>query len=109
MLEGFLKESSDKTTSKPEMENVEQEKQEHKLIGTFLRTKGLKLFAYNSLKNELFEVEIKYGEILHIVPDGYGGLKAIDPEFEKAFVDSRNIHFEALNFKNAEKRLSKVK
>ena len=35
MLEPLLKETSDKTTSKPEMENMEREKQEYKLIGTF--------------------------------------------------------------------------
>jgi hypothetical protein len=109
MLEPLLKESSDKTTSKPEMENVEREKQEYKLIGSYLRTRGLKLFAYNSLKNKLFEVEIEHGDTLHLLPDENGKLRAVDLELEKATVDSRDIHFEALNWKNAEKRLRNFK
>lgn len=109
MLEPLLKESSDKTTSKPEMENVEREKQEFKLIGSYLRTRGLKLFAYNSLKNKLFEVEVEHGDTLHLIPDENGKLRAVDLELEKAIVSSSNIHFEALNWKNAEKRLRNFK
>jgi len=109
MLEPLLKETSDKTTSKPEMENVEREKQEYKLIGTFLRTRGLKLYAYNSLKNLLTEVDITHGDTIHLIPDENGKLRAVDLELEKATVDSRDIHFEALNWKNAEKRLKKFK
>jgi len=109
MLEPLLKETSNKTTSKPEMENVEREKQEYKLIGTFLRKRGLKLFAYNSLKNLLTEVEVEHGNTLHLMPDENGKLRAVDLELEKATVDSREIHFEALNRKNAEKRLKKFK
>lgn len=109
MLEPLLKETSDKTTSKPEMENVEREKQEYKLIGTFLRTRGLKLYAYNSLKNLLTEVDIEHGDTIHLIPDGNGKLRAVDLELEKATVDSRDEHFEALNWKNAEKRLRNFK
>lgn len=109
MLEPLLKETSDKTTSKPEMENVEREKQEYKLIGTFLRTRGLKLYAYNSLKNKLTEVQIEHGDTLHLIPDENGKLRAVDLELEKATVNSVDIHFEALNWKNAEKRLRNFK
>lgn len=41
------------STTKPEMENVEKEKQEYKLIGKYLRRKGLNLYAYNQAKDEL--------------------------------------------------------
>jgi hypothetical protein len=109
MLEPLLRESSDKTTSKPEMENVEREKQEFKLIGHYLRTKGLKLYAYSSSENKLSEVVIKHGSLLHLLPDGNGKLHAVDLELEKAIVDSRNIHFEALNLENAKKRLRNFK
>ena len=109
MLEPLLKESSDKTTAKPEMENVEREKQEYKLIGSYLRTRGLKLFAYNSIKNKLTEVQIEHGDTLHLIPDENGKLCAVDLELEKATVDSRDIHFEALNWRNAEKRLRNFK
>lgn len=109
MLEPLLKESSDKTTSKPEMENVEREKEEYKLIGTYLRRRGLKLYSYNRSKDTLTECEITRGATLHLLPDENGKLKVVDLELEKAIVDSRNIYFESVNFKNAEKRLRNYK
>lgn len=99
----------EKTTSKPEMEMVEREKHEYKLVGTYMRRKGLKLFAYNSLKNELKEVVITTKDTINILPDENGKLTAIDTGYEEANVDTRNIHFEALNLKNAKKRLQKYK
>ena len=109
MLEPLLNEQDKHNTTKPEMENVEREKQEYKLIGNYLRTRGLKLYAYNSLKDELTEVNIDRGDTLHLIPDENGKLRAVDVELEKATVDSRNTHFEALNRKNAEKRVRNYK
>lgn len=86
MLEHLLKETSNKTTSKPEIENIEREKQEYKLIGTFLRTRGLKLYSYNSLKNKLTEVQTQRGNTLHLINDENGKLRAIDLELEKVTV-----------------------
>jgi len=99
----------EKATKKPEMEMVEREKHEYKLIGTYMRRKGLKLYSYNSIKNELKEVHVLTKDTLQIVPDENGKLTAIDTGYEKAYVDSRNIYFEALNLKNAQKRLAKFK
>jgi len=109
MLEPLLKEQDNSKTTKPEMEQVEREKQEYKLIGNYLRTKGLKLYAYSSLKDELTEVNIDRGDTLHLIPDENGKLCAVNVELEKATVDSRNIHFEALNWKNAQKRVRNYK
>ena len=94
---------------KPEIENVERAKQEYKLIGKYLRKKGLRLYAYSSIKNELKEVKITMKDQVHITTDEYGKLAPVDLGLEEAEVDSRNIHFEALNWKNAEKRLEKFK
>jgi hypothetical protein len=109
MLEPLLKESSDKTTSRPEMEQVENEKQEYKLIGHFLRRSGLALFGYSSKENKLYKVDITTGDLLKIVPDGNGGLTVIDPEMQKCTVNSAHIFFEALNLRTAKERLRKFK
>jgi len=97
------------STSKPGMENAEREKQEYKLIGKYLRRKGLKLYAYNSMRNELNEVDITIKDAVHLVPDDDGKLEPIDLGLEEATVDSSHIHFEALNMVNAVKRLAKFK
>ena len=99
----------DRGTTKPEIENVEREKIEHKLIGKYLRRKGLKLYAYNSMRNELKEVDITTKDAVNLVPDEDGKLMPVDLGLEEATVDSRHIHFEALNMVNAEKRLAKFK
>lgn len=100
---------NEKSVSKAQMEQVENQKQEYKLVGKYLRTKGLKLFSYNSLNDELKEFEIKTKDEIHLLPDENGKLMPIDLGLEEVEVDTRNIHFEALNIKNAEKRISKYK
>ena len=45
--------------SKPESELVEREKMEYTLLGTFYRTKGLKLFTYNPKTEDIKELLIK--------------------------------------------------
>lgn len=42
-----------------EIEQVQKEKHEYKMLGTYLRTRGLKLFAYNPVTKQLKEVVIK--------------------------------------------------
>lgn len=94
--------------NKPEMEMVEQEKDEYKLIGKYIRTKGLTLFSYNSMKDELRIVKIDKKKDLTITfEEAQMGTKEVSEE--ECTVDSRNIHFEALNMKNAKKRVQKWK
>jgi len=93
--------NSDKTT-KQDIEKVQEEKQETKLIGRYLRRKGLKLYSYNYSKNEIKEVKVTTKDIITLRDD----LSAVDLGLEEANVDSRNTHFEALNLKNAHKRVS---
>ena len=95
-----------KKVDKPEVEQVQKQKQEYKLIGTFLRTKGLKLFHYSPITFELNESIIKYSDTIHVIPDN-GVLTTVDKEVQKCNVDTRAIYFEALNIKNARKRFEK--
>jgi len=105
----IINDNSDITkTNKPDIEQVEKKKQEYYLLGTFLRTRGLRMFGFNHLKNEVFEVKIQYGNTIHLVPIE-GKLMPVDLEAEKCTVDSRFEYFEALNFESANKRVSKYK
>ena len=94
---------------KPEMENVEREKQEYKLIAKYLRRKGLKIYAYDSIQDELTEVQTSTKDDVHLIADDDGKLMPVDLGLEEATVNSTHIHFEALNMVNAEKRLAKFK
>lgn len=94
--------------SKNEIEQVELQKKEYTFLGKFLRTPGLKLFGYNSLKNEIFEVEINYSNTLHLLHRN-GVLTAVDLESEKCLIDNSFEYFEALNIISAKKRVRKFK
>ena len=93
---------------KPEMEQVQQEKQEYHLIGTYLRTAGHTLYGYNHLENKIFPVEIKYGDTINLVPMD-GQLVPIDYTAQECVVDSRFTYFECLNLKNAHRRVDRYK
>lgn len=93
---------------KPDMEQVQQEKHEYKLLGTYLYTRGLTLFGYNHFEDDIFRVEVKYGDTIHLAPID-GKLMPIDYESEKCVIDSRFAYFEALNYKTAKERVLKFK
>ena len=96
--------------SKPEIEQVQQEQTEYYFLGSFCRTRGLSLFGYSSLKDELILVDkIRSTTITIRRNTKTNKLEAYDAEFEKATVDSRMEYFEALNWKTAKKRLEKYK
>ena len=94
--------------SKSEIEQVQQEKQEYYFLGSFIRRAGLKLFAYNSQKNEIYEIKIKYSNTIHLVPQA-GILVPVDFEAAKCMIDSRHEVFESLNYDSAINRLIKWK
>jgi len=104
----LLNDYKDLKISKTQQEQVQQEKQEYYLLGTYLRTKGLKVFFYNPIKQNVEELEIKYSDTIHLVPRD-GKLIPIDYENEKCQIDSRNIYFEALNLNSAKKRVIRFK
>ena len=91
-----------------QMEHVEQEKMEYKLIDTFLRTPGLKLWFYNP-ETEVIEEVISQGMKLStaqlVIRDGVAVVE--DYEHKSLNIDPRDIYFEALNWQNAEKRVKR--
>jgi len=101
--------NSDATIIKQnEIEQVQQAKQEFKLLGTYLRTAGLNLYCYNPHKDTVEQVEkVKTGDCLLTLSDG----KFIPSEYKKqsVTVDPTWEYFEALNMKNAIKRVEKFK
>jgi len=94
--------------SNGEIEQVQLQKQEFYLLGTFLRTKGLSLFYYNPTNGEVKEATIKYSDTLHIykLPDKW---ITIDWESQKCTIDSCVIYFEVLNMRTAKERVKKYK
>lgn len=96
--------SRDNCISNCEIEQVQQEEHEYYLLGTFLRTRGLRLWGYNYFEDKVFEVIIEYGDTIYLLPMN-GKLIPVDYEAEKCTVDSRFVYFEALNRQNAEKRV----
>lgn len=92
-----------------EIEQVQQEKQEFKLIGTYLRTIGLKLYCYNPHKDIVEEVEVKSNSKTCVLVPLERGYLIEDYEKPKIDVNPNWDYFEALNFKNAVKRVEKFK
>ncbi len=74
-----------------------------------MRTKGLRLYAYNPSNGELKEVKVEYSDTVHLTKDERGKFSYFDPLEQKTTVDSRNIHFESLRLKNAKQRVNKWK
>ena len=107
-MEIFGKILGKEKTSKAEIERVEKEKDEFKLIGKYIRTKGLMLFSYNSMKDELKIIKIDKTKDA-VIKFEEGQMMKGELTEEECTVDSRNIHFEALNLKNANKRVKKYK
>lgn len=101
----IINNTSDDFVKKSDIEHVENEKQEYKLVGRFRRTPGLKLFSYNSSSDELKELVHEKETLLKLNDDGTSS----DFSSQKANIDSRNIQFESLNMKNAIKRVDKYK
>jgi len=92
-----------------QMEHVEQEKMEYKLIDTFLRTPGLKLWFYNpetEVVAEVIEKEVEKGTAQMVITSEKDYVIE-DHERKSINVDSRNIYFEALHWKSAENRVKK--
>ena len=100
--------SGQNTVSQNEIEQVQIKEHEYYLLGTFLRTRGLRLFGYNSFDDKVFEVAIKHGDTIHLVPMD-GKLIPVDYDMESCTVDSRHTYFESLNMRNAVRRVQNFK
>lgn len=99
-------ENSKTDTKSNGIELVEQEQQEYKLVGSFMRTKGLKLFGYNHSSGKLYEVEVTKDDEIHLTPS-VNGLTTKYSINAEAKINSADTHFEALNLNTAIKRVNK--
>jgi hypothetical protein len=99
----------DNAFTKAQQEAVEQEQIEHTLIGTFNRTKGLKLFAYDVLNDYLYEVDEIFEGDLYLMRNLEGKIRAFEVGHSKTFINPNHRHFEALNLENAERRVQNYK
>lgn len=97
-----------RTSLKPEIEIVENEKQEFKLIDTYLRKPGLALFSYNIETDDLQKVEIDRSKTCSI--SMIHGEVEVKPSYkEKVVVDPKLEYFESLNFNSALRRVQRFK
>lgn len=105
----ILNDKSDVTTSRQtDLELVQKEKQEYKLIDTFLRTPGLTLFCYNPHKDIVEIIESKKSNsAIMVIKDT--DIVVEDYEHSQCVIDPTCEFFEALNVKTAEKRVEKWK
>jgi hypothetical protein len=91
--------------NKAAIEAVENEQEEYKLVGTYIRTKGLKLYAYNPTDDTVQEVD----SIPQPTATVDGKLEVETIGYLTANINTKHIHFEALNTKTAQKRVEKYK
>ena len=99
----------DNSFTKAQQEAVEQEQTEHTLIGTFNRTKGLKLFAFDVLNDYLYEVDEIFEGDLYLMRNSEGKIRAFQVGHSKTYVNPNHKHFESLNLENAQRRVEKYK
>ena len=105
--------NSKQTVDKPEIEQVVREQKEFSILGTYALTKGLSLFAYNSLTGKIRRITLKRGDFIQCELVKFGDNKIewvyFDPENYNTTIDSKEIYFESLNLEKAEKRVEKFK
>lgn len=90
--------------SRPEIEQVEKEKQEYTLIGVYALKPGLKLFEYNPKKDTVKEVKVLDRQRIEI-DIMHGGSFSESESPKHVTVDSRNIYFQALRMESALNRV----
>jgi len=93
---------------KAQLEQVQQKEHEYALIAQYTRTRGLTMYAYSTMSSEIVEVSVSHKDTVHLKPTSIG-LIADVAATELCEVDSRDIHFEALNLKTALLRVKKYK
>jgi hypothetical protein len=96
----------EKTTA-PEIEHVEKEKLEYKLLGSCILTPGLSLFSFNSETGEIRKITVERKKSAFISAHN-NKLTSINNTQRTVKIDTKLIYFEALNIKNAVKRVSKA-
>lgn len=93
-------------------DETKQQKDDQKeltLKGRYVITRGLKVFGYNPINNELYELKPYDIEEVEVYSKPDGTIAHNFHEKAKAKITEGLIYFEALNKRNAEKRLLKWK
>ena len=99
---------SEKPILKPAISIVQKVKSEYKLVSEFIRTKGLNIYGYNPISEELSKIDIKVTEELYIFRDSLTNkLTYKDSGTVSCKLNPEFIYFEALNLYSANKRVHK--
>lgn len=88
-----------------EVELIDKEKKELKFLGSFRRKRGLRVFEYNLKKDTLKEAEME--EIASL--DFKSNKKHALSKKGKIFLNKDCVYIQALNFKNAWRKINKSK
>lgn len=84
-----------------EQHQEQKQRQEYKFLGTVIIRKGLKMFEYNSEKDTMKEVRTTEQAI--------GDLYGNTIKNKKALANSKYLYFQALNERNARRKLKQFK
>ena len=96
------------TLSKSKTEQVQKKKHEYYLLGAYFVHRGLSLFSYNPVSGEIKKVQLIYPKTVYLKQTKLGDM-FIDEKHIRADIDSKNIHFQALNFRTAKERVKRYK
>ncbi len=91
-----------------EIEHVQKSKKEFHLLGTYLLTRGLRLYFYNPLKDEIKEASIEENTTLSLGSIG-GKLNPIEKNLGKCEINNNYEYFQALNMEKAIRRANRFK
>lgn len=105
VLNSNIKDSLDKE----QLEYLQKKKHEYKLLGRYTRRTGHNLYCLKHQTGKIEEIKIRRTSTAKIIPNGTGGLTWIDADYDSVMVDSRDTFFEALNMRNAERRVERFK
>lgn len=86
--------------TKPQVERVQQQKQEYKIIGSYYIPRGMTLFSFNKETGDVAKVDVKLGNTAHVIFRD-GRLTWEDKDAKKTLADYRLVYFTSLNLDNA--------
>lgn len=90
----------DHNDQRTEEQRLVDQKKEYKLVETFLRTPGTRLFGYDVANNELYCVEEVERQTVHLI-------NTDDTACRSAMINTNHEYFEAISWKTARKRINK--
>ena len=102
----IINENDQLKTNKPDIEQVQLQKQEYKRLGTYHMPRGVKLFSFNAFSGEVLEVSIKLGDTAHVVFRD-GRLTWEDNDAKKTLADPKMTYFTCLNMASAKRRVER--